>query len=590
MRSPSTTLPNLTIYLAALALALTGLVAIHAQEGEDDAADQPEIFIDQIDVNLVNVEVYVTDSKGSRINDLTSDDFEIYEDGRPVKISNFYSVVNGRRLDDPRPVATLPMPEAPEISEPARPALSPQQLRENPELVPQEQRLHLVLYFDNLFLKPFSRNRVVRGVRQFLRENISPGDSVMLATFDRTYHIRVPFTTDIRAINEELFEIETLSGFAEQAETERRDILRRIEGSGGVHEAQAHVDLYAQSLYHDVTTTVRVLKEMVGSLAGLPGRKAILHVSDGIPMTPAEDLYYMLDFRYGDDSFGALEARRYNTRRNFQDLTAHANANRVTFYTLEARGLRSHTSLSAEYGGSIGTDGLVSGSRIDVDMVRLSGHQETLQLMALETGGLATFNTNNIFGAFDRMSEDFRSYYSLGYFPAHSGDGRYHDIEVKVKRKGAKVRHRTGYRDKSPEVQLSEVTLAALLYGVESNPMEIELRFSAEKAEDDNQYLLPIEVRIPIGNATLIPQTEVHHGKLLVSVAVIDEDGRMSPVQQAQIPLTIPNQEVEVAKKSYFVYSAELIMRRGRQRVAVGVRDELAAQASYIRRPIRVGT
>lgn len=589
MSPSSTRFPKPLRILAALALAAisTWTVAVRAQDDDPDDSQPSEIFIDSIEVNLVNVDVYVTDDKGDRITGLTRDDFEIFEDGRPVTITNFYAVEEGRRVDQPAPVEPIGAPPAADAGE--TPPAADRQLLADPSLVPVEQQLHLVIYFDNLFLKPFSRNKVVGMVRQFLREKTAPGDSVMLATFDRTYHIRHPFTTDMRAISEELFEIETLSAFAEQAETERRDVLRRIESSASAFEAQAYVDLYAQSLHHDVTNSIRVLKEMVSSLAGLPGRKAILHVSDGIPMTPGEDLYYMLDFRFGDDSFGGLEARRYSTRREFQELTARANANRVTFYALEAAGLRSHSSLSAEYGGSRGADGVVAGSRIDVDVVRISGQQETLQLMALETGGLATFNTNNVAGAFDRMATDFRTYYSLGYVPAHTGDGRYHDIEVKVKRKGAKVRHRTGYRDKSPEVHLSEVTLASLLYGVESNPMQIELRFLAEQYQDKDQYLLPIEVRIPIGNATLIPQTEVYQGKLLVSVAVIDDEGRMSPVQQAQIPLTIPNADIEVARKSYFVYSAELMMRRGRQRIAVGVRDELAAAASYIRRPIRIG-
>ncbi|MEE8522547.1 MAG: VWA domain-containing protein, partial [Thermoanaerobaculia bacterium] len=344
-------------------------------------------------------------------------------------------------------------------------------------------------------------------------------------------------------------------------------------------------------LYHDVTTSIKKLKELTSSLAGLPGRKAILHVSDGIPMTPGEDLYYMLDARFTGNSTGALTARRFNVRNRFHELTARANANRVTFYTLEAAGLRSHTTLSAEYGGSRSIDGGVSGSRIDVDMVRASSYQEPLQMMALETGGLATFNTNNITGAFDNMATDFRSYYSLGYSPAHSGDGRYHDVEVKVKgRKNLKVRHRAGYRDKTPEHQLSEVTMAALLYGVESNPMNIELRFASGRKDADGNYLLPIEVHIPIGGATLIPQADVYYGKLLVSVAVIDDDGRMSAVQQAQVPLNIPRADNDAARKQSFIYEAQMLMRRGDQRVAVGVRDEFASSASYIRRSVRIGT
>jgi VWFA-related protein len=457
--------------------------------------------------------------------------------------------------------------------------------------VPEDQRLHLILYFDNLFLKPFNRNKVVREVRQFLHANVTPEDRVMLVTFDRSLHVRHPFTTDMRAISDAMIEIETLTGYAVQGDSARRDVLRHFEGSANVYEAEGYVDLYAKSLHFDVSTTIRHLKEMVSSLAGLPGRKAVLHVSDGIPMTAAEDLYFMLDDRFQDDAAGfSLRAKQYDVRRLFRELTASANANRVTFYTIEAAGLRAHTSISAAYGGSVGKDGAVGGSRIEADIIRSAGQQETLMMMAHDTGGLATISTNNFSGGFERMAKDFRTYYSLGYSSAHSGDGRYHDVEVKVKgRKGLTVRHRTGYRDKTPETQLSEGTLAALLYGLDANPMGIELRFSQVRLDDKDHYLLPIEVRVPLGKATLIEQTEIYQGRLRFSVAVIDDDGRMSPVEQTPVPLAIPVLQIETARTQYYVYTAELRMRRGLQKVAIGVRDELAAETSYVRRPVRIG-
>ena len=37
-----------------------------------------------------------------------------------------------------------------------------------------------------------------------------------------------------------------------------------------------------------------VLTVMVNSLSGVPGRKAVLHVSDGLPATPGEELFQFL--------------------------------------------------------------------------------------------------------------------------------------------------------------------------------------------------------------------------------------------------------------------------------------------------------
>ena len=48
-------------------------------------------FYETVEVNVVNVEVYVTDKKGNPVTGLTRDDFEILEDGEPIEISNFYA-------------------------------------------------------------------------------------------------------------------------------------------------------------------------------------------------------------------------------------------------------------------------------------------------------------------------------------------------------------------------------------------------------------------------------------------------------------------------------------------------------------------
>src|SRR5262245_46865808 len=56
------------------------------------APAQDESFGEIVNVSVVNVDVFVTDEKGNRINDLKREDFEVYEDKRPVAITNFYAV------------------------------------------------------------------------------------------------------------------------------------------------------------------------------------------------------------------------------------------------------------------------------------------------------------------------------------------------------------------------------------------------------------------------------------------------------------------------------------------------------------------
>lgn len=68
------------------------LVTAVAGYGRYAQAQEPASdFFEEIEVNVVNVEVFVTDKKGNPVTDLTAEDFEILEDGKPVTITNFYA-------------------------------------------------------------------------------------------------------------------------------------------------------------------------------------------------------------------------------------------------------------------------------------------------------------------------------------------------------------------------------------------------------------------------------------------------------------------------------------------------------------------
>lgn len=65
----------------------------------------PGAFFESIDVNVVNVDVFVTDKKGNLVSGLKREDFEILEDKKPVQITNFYAVADGKSQ---APVAAPP--------------------------------------------------------------------------------------------------------------------------------------------------------------------------------------------------------------------------------------------------------------------------------------------------------------------------------------------------------------------------------------------------------------------------------------------------------------------------------------------------
>lgn len=398
----------------------------------------------------------------------------------------------------------------------------------------------MVVYVDNYNLRPFDRNRVFVAIRQFLNNQLSRGDRVMLVTFDRSFHVRRPFTSDPTMISNALFEIEKMSAQGVHLDSDRRDLLSEIKDAKDANEIMPRVRSYAESLVNDMSFTVAAIKDLVGSLAGLPGRKAILYVSDGLQMVPGEDIYQAVQEKFNDTSV-LLDARSHDMSSRFQELIASANSSRVSFYTIDAGGLRVASSASAE--------NQQPGASTLVDSVYFNGLQDSIRMMAEETGGKAIYNTNNVAPALERVAQDFKNYYSLGYTPAHVGDGRYHKVDVRLKRKDLVVRHREGYRDKSTESRMSDGVLSSLYFDVESNPLGIALDRGQETRREDGYYVVPVNIRIPIGRLVTIPSDEAQEARVRVFLAAMDEDGGTSEVQQAQVPIRIPQADAKQAQE-----------------------------------------
>jgi|HubBroStandDraft_3_1064219.scaffolds.fasta_scaffold01738_2 VWFA-related protein len=545
--------------------------AAPARPGAAPAAEDSG-FIESVTVNVVSVDVFVTDKKThAYVPGLTRNDFELYEDGRPMAITNFYAVVGGR----PTQGAESPPAEAPATAPPIEPGRAP---------VPEDQRLRLVVYIDNFNLKPFDRNRVMRNIRVFLDQKLHREDQVMLVTYDRSLHFRHGFTSDPALINNELVEIEKISAQAVHSESDRREVLRQIDEAQGPDEASGYARAYAGSAYNDLEASVDAMKTVITTLAGIPGRKAVLYVSDGLPMIAGYDVFYAIQekFKNRGSTSSLTEMMQYDGSRRFSELASQANANRITFYTIDAGGLRVYASTTAE--------NATAGQGVYIDELNIQNMQSPLQMLAEQTGGTAVINANDVGPSLDRIAYDFNSFYSLGYTPPHNGDGRYHKITVKLKRKGLELRHRAGYRDKSPETRMNDGTLAALQFPFESNPMGARLEFGTVTRRQDGFYIVPVSIKIPLSKLLLVPRPNSHEGRVRLFIAAMDQDGGTSEVQQAPLPISIPLADLPKIVGKYYTYQVSLLMRNGAQKVAVGVRDEVASQESFVTGGLRVGT
>jgi VWFA-related protein len=604
--------------MKALSISSVLLLAVSAAAPAAKAPARPaaaQSFGESVDVSVVNVEVYATDKSGHRVTGLSKDDFELLEDGKKVPISNFEVVA----ADAPTAAAIGPTagPDA---------ARAP------------EDAVNLVVYFDDFNIRPANRARAVRQLGDFLAHKLAPGDRVMLVTYDLGLHVRFPFTSDPAVIAKGLEEISTLATHGSESDHDRNQAfqsmmdIQRDSLSDPIDPVPCPQNIvtpaqaYAAGRRQEVLRTISTLTVLVNSLSGVPGRKALLHVSDGLPLNPGEELFeFLLELcggqgngagqraapenpgagKFGGDknpdeltvydsaslgpksyqaaSQAMLDAQSYSVAKSLQSLAAHANAQRVTFYMLQASGLQAPNTADAATGPA---DRLLQSFGVGNSLK--NNHQDSLQLLADGTGGRSILNTNDFLPDLSRMREDLASFYSLGFAPPHAGDGSEHKLEVRSRRPGIRLRYRQSYRDKPAIEKVVDRTLAALFYGIEDNPLEIKMEIGDLAPAEGGKLTVPVRLRIPLFKLAILKQEENFEGKLRVLVATRDETGGTSPVRQIDVPLRIPRKEVLNAMGQYYVYTLTLQMKPGLQHVAVAVRDEIAAATSYLGRPITV--
>lgn len=164
------------------------------------------------------------------------------------------------------------------------------------------------------------------------------------------------------------------------------------------------------------------LMDVCNSLAQVPGRKAVVLLSGGFPMSHL----------WQDELDAMIQA---------------ANKADVTFYPIDATGL-TDVGNSANVSGGAGRGEQMS--------VPATVGEEVLDTMSKGTGGFTIVNSNDYLRALSKVADDLNESYTLGFVPPSSEEpGRYHRIEVKVEGRGLKVRAREGYYESRALDQLA---------------------------------------------------------------------------------------------------------------------------------------
>jgi VWFA-related protein len=394
------------------------------------AAQAPQRPTFTVRIDAVNMDVIVKDSGGRFVPDLKKEDFEIYEDGVKQEITSM-TMSYGGRVTNVLEAAPPPTPEG--ILLPPRRAVNDTSGR------------IFIFFVDDLHLQFQQSGRVRQLFEKISKLLIHEGDLFGIVSSGPS-SIRVDMTYDKKRLDEAIKKIHG-DGLKPS------EIIQR--GSGGEGPTE---------LRHRAHVAFSTMLEAFNNLEKVTNRrKALVWVSEGYDFNPFQDSRYGL--HRPDSPFLQNEANRsLNSLGQDQDSggqpqldgLASSMKQNETFSDADLAYELSELTRAANRANttiySIDPRGLVAGQDIDepVDPQEWNEHlrktQDTMRVLADDTGGLAVVNQNDFDKALKRIDADSSDYYILGYYssnpdPTH----RRRKIEVKTLRSGMDVFTRTEY-------------------------------------------------------------------------------------------------------------------------------------------------
>ena len=364
---------------------------------------------------LVEVDAIVHDREGRFATGLRAEDFEIFEDGKPQNIQQFYMVTH----------------------EPGGSVTS-----EHADATDYRARRVFVILFDEGHLANDSLMRVKEGAAAFIRDRMGPDDvggvfvnggmykgrltsdkGQLLAgvhavkpAFDNRQALfapfeqfpRIPGERDATRIAEGARELVDALGIKAC-----REYRAECELNGGLNQVENLIEqkarLYVRQARILADRTAQSLQTVARGLSRIPGRKTVVFLSEGF---------------YLEDSRGLIEA-----------IAAQAARGGTTIYSIDGRGLIGAPSPTA----SVVTTERGRSTAFDTG-------DDGPNILTASTGGFMVRNIDDMSRAFGMIVRDTSTYYVIGYQPANSTmDGKYRKIDVKSKVAGLNVRARKGY-------------------------------------------------------------------------------------------------------------------------------------------------
>jgi len=537
-------------------LSLVLLVALGQAAAPPAQPPQPQPPVTfRVEVNYVEIDANVEDAQGNFVKNLTRDDFQILEDGKPQALTAFSMVdIPIERVDPPLFSKTEIPPDV--VS----------------NRKPFEGRV-FVLVMDDLHTRFNRTARTRAAARQFIERYIGANDMVAIVNTSGFGKSMQDFTSNrqlaLKAIDA------AMGGKADSSTSAAlQDYYMNRDTPGAASNANAQFNELQR--YTNARNSMRTLRNIADYMAGMRGRrKAVVYFSEGINYNVVDPI---------------SNAHATDVQREIRELVAAATRANVNVYTVDPRGVTTGMEDAIEIGGfpadgSFSSTGLMEEMRLEHD---------SLRVVADETGGFAVLNQNDFRNAFSRILQENSSYYVLGYYPANEKrDGRFRNVQVKVLKPGLRVRARRGYVAPIPKKETSNTKSAAPTTSPElrdalESPVPISgLTISAFAAPfkgegNKDSIAMAIELDGSTLKFTPTPQGLFADDVEITLFAADSKDGKVRDGARDMINLALKPQTHDIVRQGAFRVIRHIQVPPGKYQLRIGARESGAGRLGTV--------
>jgi VWFA-related protein len=545
-------------------------------------------------VRAVLVDIVVRDRRGNPVRDLTQADFEVLEDGVPQAIGSFTPVFDTDATANR--TATSPVPASASASPPPPAIGSPPPVDAGPIVT--------ALVFDRL--TPEARRQAVQAAQTYVGNVEQTPTHIGVFGIDLALQPYAPFTRNATLLREALAKVAggasaSFNNPEFQQQRRNADQQGAMAGASAANavaaggpgastamggapgdallaqmQSQMIRDFDVMERDQQGYATTNGLFAIISALRRLPGRKSLVLFSEGLALPPA-------------------------VQRLFTGLIDAANRGNVSIYTMDAAGLRAMSEqakirdqvneaarrgIETGYAGVAGTTPLTEALEKNEDVLR-QDPRTGLAGLAQDTGGLAFDNTNDFRRAFDRVDDDLRNYYLLGYTPTNDRyDGKFRAIQVRVKRSGVTVAARRGYfAVRDPGGAPVSAAEAAALGALEQKPVPNAFPFRAAALlfpERGRPGLVPVVIDLKTAPLTFkaADDGKNYTSDFTILVRFVDQYNQVVRQVSQYYEVRGPIAEMERAKQGEVLFYREPELPAGLYTMEAVVHDALSAKSS----------